>query len=312
VVSRIASPLLMNAAPSLLRRMASQHWLLIESSEELKQQNMVPLKDHVILCGFGRIGRNLGLALRAREIPFVVIELDGEIIQELKDNDIPCIYGDSLSKVVLLKANLKQAQCLVLTLPDPLGALTVIDFARRYNPALKILARVHRPQDIEVFRAAGANAVVQPEFECSVELARLALAGMNVEPEKINESLNELRRRRHRQFQPDIAEPLLTRLFGFDEDKYVGLWFIVNAAKANETTAQLGQRNRSGATILAIKRGAELIPHPDVHTTVTAGDELYVVGTPSQLTSFEESFALDRFCPLDEMGADELALERRS
>lgn len=313
VVTLIASPGLMSAVPTLMRKTALGALSKEPNGQALENSlhSPLPLKNHVILCGFGRIGRNVGLALRARNIPFLVVELDGGIIQELTDNGVPCIFGDAMSKGVLLKANLREAASLVLTLPDPIAAVTVIGFVRKSNPDIKILARVHRPQDVDFFKEIGANAVVQPEFECSVELARLVLAAVATPLSQINETLNELRRKRHRQFQPDIAEPLLTRIFGFPHEDYIGVWFKITSDEvAGKSLSELDFRKRSGASIIALRRHSELMPHPSPDEKFVMGDEIYLVGSAQQLKHAEDLFDLSSFCPLgsDAQADDELLI----
>lgn len=305
VVTLIASPGLMNLAPMVMRRMALRGSDDERVARHASAHTPIGLKDHVVLCGFGRIGRNVGLALSSKQIPFVVIELDGGIIQELLDSGVPCVFGDSLSKAVLHKANLKEASCLVLTVPEPIATVTIIGFARKINPEIKIIARVHRPQDVDLFKEIGANAVVQPEFECSVEIARLVLSSLNKPLSEINEILNELRRKRHRQFQPDIAEPLLTRIFGFPHDDYLGVWFKVNQSSHGKTITDLDFRKITGASIIAMRRQSELIPHPDPDERFRPDDEIYVVGNAQQLKHAEDMFDLSRFCPLGADGKSE-------
>jgi Kef-type K+ transport systems, predicted NAD-binding component len=123
----------------------------------------------VIICGFGRVGRNLGTVLSAYDIPYLVIELNHGVIDDLSERGIPALYGDATSQLLMVKANLKDAACLILTMPDPSAIMAITRFVRSRNKDVKIIARAHRQADIQAFTEAGVSAIVQPEFEASIE-----------------------------------------------------------------------------------------------------------------------------------------------
>jgi len=111
-----------------------------------------------------------------------------------------------MNPLLLNRANIKQASSLVLTMPDPLSCTSVAAFARSQNSTLKIIARAHRTEEISVFREAGVNAVVQPEFEASIEITRLVLQGLNRPTNEVKRALEQIRIRRYDIFQPNINE----------------------------------------------------------------------------------------------------------
>jgi len=205
VITMMATPALMAWAPVFLsRKLRSAQWQELEEGEA--DGRVTDLQDHVIVCGYGRIGHNIGLVLEAHQIPFVVIELNANIIEELAMQGIRHIYGDSMNPLLLNRANIKQASSLVLTMPDPLSCTSVAAFARSQNSTLKIIARAHRTEEISVFREAGVNAVVQPEFEASIEITRLVLQGLNRPTNEVKRALEQIRIRRYDIFQPNINE----------------------------------------------------------------------------------------------------------
>ncbi|MBY0357882.1 MAG: cation:proton antiporter [Candidatus Obscuribacterales bacterium] len=291
VITMIASPGLMSVIPRIiLRRFESG------SPNEKETSRHTNLRNHVIVCGFGRIGRNLGLVLEAYKIPFVVIELNANIIEDLAVRGIPHIYGDAMGKLALVKANLKHASCLVLSMPDPLSATTVAAFAREKNPDIKIVARAHRTDDIRIFRAAGVNAVVQPEFEASIEITRLVLHGLERSTEEVKRALEKIRTIRYAVFQPDIDQlELADSQPSFGEDQ-MGIWFKVdmNDQVCGRSIRELNIRGRTGATISAIKHDQTITAFPEPDLSLNQNDEVYAVGTFEQLANFEEQFGLSR------------------
>jgi len=313
VVSLIAAPFLMSSFPALIRKVTRPGSKTDERRmEDRNQEGAAGLKGHVVLCGYGRIGRNLGLVLYSYKVPVVVVELNAAITGELEEMNIPFVYGDALSRIVLLRANLRDASVLVVTIPDPVAAISIIDIARHYNPEIKIIARAHRSEDIDVFRATGANAVVQPEFEASIEITRLTLLSLNKADPEIQTALASIRERRYSIFQPDIASTSMAQIVGFAHDEYTGAWFKVKAndAPIGKTIRDLDIRRATGATIAAVRRDEGVVPYPGADTALREADEIYVVGNPHEVSNFEETFLLSRFCPLTEVTSDEITALR--
>ncbi len=312
VVTLVLSPILMNAVPKLLGRFASA-----KARQEAGvtgdgvEEHGLNLSGHVIICGFGRTGRNLGLVLNGVNIPYAVVELNASILEELDAEDIPHVFGDSVSHLVLQRAGLLRAKVLIITVPDPLAALTISNMAREMNPDVKIIVRAHRSEDINVLRAAGANAVVQPEFEASIEISRLTLMSLNMGDPIIQRALQDVRTQRYRLFQPDVAEASLAQLIGFAHDEFIGTWFVVSKSPiVGQSLQQLDIRRLTGVTISAARRGNNLVVHPDPTFALAEGDELYVVGTQDQLVEFEDTYQITRFCPTSEYTSDEISPSR--
>ena len=311
VVTLVLSPILMNLVPKLLGRFASAQAKANGVAGDGMGQHDLNLSGHVIICGFGRTGRNLGMVLKGVNIPYAVVELNASILEELDAEEVPHVFGDSVSHLVMQRAGLARARVLIVTVPDPLAALTIINQAREMNPDLKIIARAHRSEDINVLRAAGANAVVQPEFEAGIEISRLTLMSLNMGDPIIQRALNDIRTQRYRLFQPDVAEATLAQLIGFAHDEFIGHWFVVTkSAIVGQSLQQLDIRRLTGVTIVAVRRGNNLVVHPDPTFTLALGDELYLVGTQEQIVEFEKRYHVTRFCPTTEYTSDDISPSR--
>lgn len=298
VVTLAISPALTAMAPPLLAKLP--RFRLLRQTENVEGQKSRE-KNHLILCGFGRMGRNLGLTLQTYRVPFTVIDLNGDVVQELESRGIKYIYGDAFNHLVLKKANLRRAECLVVTIPDAMVALNVINYARTENPDIRIIARVNRAEDLDLFRKAGANAVVQPEFEASLESTKMALISMHRPRREIVRALRDLRQRGYMIFRPELAHDNFVE---FPHENYIGVWFVYKSA-SEQTIHDLDIRKHSGVTILAVKRGAQLIPHPNASLRLRPNDELYIAGDEQQLEKFERIFSVVRFCPTTEIANGE-------
>lgn len=292
VVTLAISPTLIAQAPKLLAKMPQ--FRLIRQVEQADSETRIGIKDHLILCGFGRMGRSIGLTLQSYRIPFVVIELNGQVVEELESHGIRYIYGDAFNHMVLTKANLNQAACLVVTVPDPVVALQIMTFARSQNPDIGVIVRANALQDIDLFRACGADAVVQPEFEASIETTKMALIRMGRSREEILTAMRDIRQRGYLMFRPQLANDLFVE---FPNEGYLGVWFVYSGL-TGITLEGLHIRRQTGATILAVRRREDVIPNPGGSLSLENGDELYVTGDEQQLEKFEDVYPVSRFCAI--------------
>ena len=133
------------------------------------------LREHVVLCGFGRIGSALGRALDAFGIPYVVIERDPDIIRRLRIRGTPCLYGDASHQELLAKAGTANASLVVVALPEIEPAALAVRRVRTHNPKVPILSRAHGLAEANKLTSMGSSEVIQPEVEASATLIRHTL-----------------------------------------------------------------------------------------------------------------------------------------
>lgn len=133
------------------------------------------LRQHTVICGFGRVGQELVEALETRGMRYLVIDYNPVIVRQLRSRGVPVIYGDASSPAVLEHAHLERAKLLAVLMPDADAAQVVTHHARQAFPRLDIVVRARSAADLDRLRRAGATDVVQPEFEAGVEVIRHAL-----------------------------------------------------------------------------------------------------------------------------------------
>lgn len=144
-----------------------------------------PLQQHVVLCGFGRVGSSLGKALEIFNLPYVVIDRDPDIIRRLQVRHTACLYGDASHRESLKKAGAADASLIIVALPEIEPAALTVSRARGFNPKVPILARAHGLAEAERLRAVGATEVIQPEVEASATLIRHVLSWFGVPKDHI-------------------------------------------------------------------------------------------------------------------------------
>jgi len=179
VISLLLSPMLFALSP-VISRMAARFVpgeRFRELREEIQVQRSV-MRDHVILCGFGRVGSRVAQQLLGRKVPVVVIDLDPESILRARNQNIPTIYGDAEAREVLELANPHTASIAILTMPESSSAMVAARRLKEINPRLTVLARTHEEGKITDLRRCGVDHVVFAEEETARVIVRLALGSV--------------------------------------------------------------------------------------------------------------------------------------
>ena len=150
--------------------------------------------DTVLIAGYGRVGQNVAKGLQNAGVPYMVVELDPELVTHLRRRKVPSLYGDASNMHVLSQVDMSKIKALVVTFPDPLAVRATIRGALRVNPRLRVFARVHRSEDTDKIVSAGNVEVINPEFEAGVELVKRVLAAEGWEEKDVGKAAENLRR----------------------------------------------------------------------------------------------------------------------
>ena len=133
------------------------------------------MKNHFIICGFGRVGHQVAVDFKEANIPFVVIDSKPEIAQELEPQGIPHLLGDITSDSTLKEAGIMAARGLIASADSDTANVFVTLSARVLNPDLYIIARAGFLDSEEKLKKAGANKVISPYFTAGKHMAEVAI-----------------------------------------------------------------------------------------------------------------------------------------
>jgi CPA2 family monovalent cation:H+ antiporter-2 len=176
LVTIILTPTLLQIAPLLESLLAKVPLIGSRFRESVESDSsVVGMRDHTIICGCGRVGRELAEELLRRGVAFVVVEYNPSIVRELRARGMEVVYGDAANPFVLEHAQIERARLLAILVPNVTTAEVATRRARELNPTLDIVARVSRAEDVLRLQQAGANQLVQPEFEAGIQVIRYAL-----------------------------------------------------------------------------------------------------------------------------------------
>lgn len=160
------------------------------------EKNIEPeseFENHIIICGYGRVGSWVGKALESHNVPFVVIEYDWSVAKGLKESGTPFVYGDPSEPEVLDSAKLKSAKAVIVAIPDRLAQESLIAHIQTVSPDTKIISRVNLDEDWAKLKSLRVDKLVQPEFEAAREIVKTVLRSMGKDITEIRKTLKNLR-----------------------------------------------------------------------------------------------------------------------
>ncbi len=291
VLTMVVTPFLIQWSPKLARRAEAfqrlHHWFPGQTTAHVTSLSThhLRIKDHVIVVGYGLNGRNLARVLEETEIPYVVLELDGDTVRRESRSGVPIYYGDAANPSVLRQVRIEQARVLVLAMSDPFAARRTVQIARSLNPALHIVVRTRYLKELEELHQLGADEVVPEEFETSIEIFTLVLRTYKMPQEVIVQKAEQIRREGYallrRSELPELAHHLRG---GTLTDVEVETCRIeADSPAVGKTLEQVSIRPRTGASVIALTRNGVTESNPAEKVRLELGDVAVLLGTRDQI-----------------------------
>lgn len=170
-----------------------EKYIIFNFDREPPNIDIMHLKNHVVLCGYGRVGGYIGRALQLSNIPFIAIDYNFHTVEEVKKEGINIIYGDPTETDVLDYAEVDSASILISAVPESFSQEAIILNAKKLNPDIVFFTRVHREEEQRRMKDLGANVVVQPEFEASLSIIRRILHLKGLDKTEIAKKVKRLK-----------------------------------------------------------------------------------------------------------------------
>ena len=140
-------------------------------SDHRKFKNMDEIKNHTIICGFGRIGQTIARELKKAELPFLILDRDASRIELSESRGYITLEGDAGDEETLTRAHIESARTLAAVLPDDMVNVFITLTARNIHPSLRIIARAENPSTEKKLRQAGANEIILPALTGGLQIA---------------------------------------------------------------------------------------------------------------------------------------------
>lgn len=232
------------------------------------QKNIQELRGHVIVCGFGRNGKQAISKLQSYEREVVVVEQDKELIKELELEGVLTIEGDATLDETLLKAGIKAASSLITALPSDADNLFVVLTANQLNKNCKVISRASNESSYKKLKFAGADNVIMPDKLGGGHMASLVVT-------------------------PDVVEFVDRLTFGGETDTNLREIAVNDLPKEyiGKTILDLDLRKKTGCTAIGFKKSnGEYIINPDANTALRKDTYLILLGRKEQIETLKEVF----------------------
>lgn len=241
---------------------------LLKSKKVLKMINR--LSNHVIVCGYGRNGMQAVERLKAYKKPFVVIENDKDIIQK-HEEDILFVEGDANEDEILISAGVREAQYVIVTLPDDADNLFVVLSARQLNQKLFIISRASQVSSQKKLKLAGADKVIMPD-----KIGGDHMASLVVIPDLIT-----------------FMDKLSTEGENTTNLEEVAIEDFADQMECN-SLRDLDLRRKTGCTIIGyIEPNGNYIINPEADLPLEPKSKVIVLGRPEQIKKLNQMFHLN-------------------
>ena len=268
-------------------------WKLLNRHFVLPVHEEEPFKEHVVIVGYGRVGRHIVSLLQELRIPHLVVEADAQRAEELNERGISALFGDAANSEVLTHSGLQRARALVVAGPDEASSELVVAAARDLAPELPIIARASTEDGIDRLAKLGAQDVIHPELEGGLEIVRHTLLQLGFPSQEIYRYTDAVRRDHYDMaLNTDEEHRLLHDLLEAANSLEVH-WFRLAEGNQHmgQTLAQANLRAKTGASVIAILREGHLIPNPKSMTVFQAGDRIGLIGDKEEIGAVEKLLA---------------------
>ena len=231
--------------------------------EELKQKKMQKkidkLKGHIIICGYGRNGRQAATKLLAYNKPFVIIEKDKELVDKVENELMPFVLGNASEDEILMQAGVDRASCLISALPNDADNLFIVLSTRQINKNINIISRASQETSYQKLKLAGANNVILPDKIGGDHMASLVVV-------------------------PGLMEFVDNLSIVGKSNINIEEIAIEKLTKEIKTIKDLDLRKVTGCTVIGYKNeNGEYIVNPEADLDLAPNSKIIVLGRPEQI-----------------------------
>jgi len=281
------TPFMVRAAPATTRLLGGVGFL--EPSEVRRDD--VPdtgsLENHLVVIGYGVNGRNVVRAAGVAGIPYVAVDLDPTLVAAERARGMNLHYGDATRQALLAYVGVRRARAVVVALSDAAVTRQVTALTRALNAGCTIVARTRYVREVEALLELGADTVIPEELETSVEIVSRVLASYLVPRHEIDTFVSELRAGGYEMWRTSVAgeSSMLDLKRTLSEVEVTTLRVDPRSRIAGQRLGDSDLRRLYGVTVVAIRRGEELVPNPGGGELIQPRDQLVMLGLGEEIAA---------------------------
>ncbi|GAC1453524.1 MAG: monovalent cation:proton antiporter family protein [Steroidobacteraceae bacterium] len=289
VLSMVLSPFILNNNKRVAR------WLLRErapapsaSEREAAATGQIARREHVILCGFGRVGQNVARVLESQGFEYIALDLDPARIRAARQAGDPVVYGDSADEELLTTAGLANASAVVISFSDPATSIGILHSVRRVRPDVPVLVRTEDDARLQELRDAGATDVVPETFEASLMLVSHVLMLLRVPVSRVVRAVGDIRNNRYAVLRNIVGQDESQPVDELGEHREATKSVVVppGAWAVGRSLEEVRSRNVA-VTFTGVRRQGILGRDPAGDTVLRDGDIVVIYGQPEELERAE-------------------------
>jgi monovalent cation:H+ antiporter-2, CPA2 family len=289
VLSMLLSPLILNNNKRVARFLLRERAPAPTASErEDAATGQIARREHVILCGFGRVGQNVARVLESQGFEYIALDLDPARIRAARQAGDPVVFGDSADEDLLATAGVANASAVVISFSDPATSIGILRSVRRLRPEVPVLVRTRDDARIQELQDAGATDVVPETFEASLMLVSHVLMLLRVPVASVVRTVGDIRNNRYTVLRNIVgraeSHPVDERSEHREEIKSVvvppGAWAV------GRTLGEVRHRGIE-VTFTGVRRQGILGREPAGDTVLRDGDIVVIYGQPEELERAE-------------------------
>ena len=242
-----------------------------EFKQNKMQKKINALSEHVIICGYGRNGRQAAKKLQSHQRNFVVIDKDEAVFQNIENSEFAFITGDANEDEVLIRAGINSATCLICALPNDSENVFVVLSARQINPKIRIISRASEESSYSKLKLAGANNVILPDRIGGDHMASLVVV-------------------------PDLLE--FVDNLSIVGDQTINIEEIsveqLYDTKQQKTILELDLRKQTGCNVIGYKdENGNYHINPEADQKLVPGSKIIVLGKPEQIQTLNSMYNIE-------------------
>ncbi len=240
------------------------------------------LKDHLVIVGYNEIGKNISKVIKMAKIPFIALESDPEIVLSSKNKrGTQVVYGNATNSQILKHVGIGQARMVVITISNPLEVQAIVMAIRKLAPKCHVIATSRKTADFVKLFDAGANEIISEQFEISVEVVTRVLSRYLVTRNEIDDFIVRLR-----QLNYDMERTIRYEQQGLQDyrleisdTEIITVRIRANSPFVNQRISELNMRSVYNISVLAVKRGANIMANPTDELELIENDLLVIFGS---------------------------------
>jgi len=257
----------------------------------LEEIEIPQLKNHLVIIGKDSSSIKLSVMAKYIKLPYISIIFDPIRAKERQKKGETVVYGDAANEPILMKAHVDTADVVMISIGSLIVSMTVIEKVRSINKHAYILVRANDINDIEQLFKSGADQIFPVNFEVAIDMFGRILNKRLMPKKEINLLLAKIRNENYGIFSERDDRNQLTILDQMPNIEISAVDVDDESSVIGKSIDEIHLRKKVGVTLVAIKRGAQIIEHPSPKMIFQKSDIVYVLGNYEQIAAASELFS---------------------